>query len=75
MGQQTLTPWQVEFDSVLGFGLPSQPVAATPDQLILGLSFGSSDGKVVLIEPADVNASWMLHPADCRPRGVMFCCI
>lgn len=69
---KTLTPWQVEFDSVPELQLPSQPVVVTPDQLIVGFSFGSSDGKEVFIEPADVSAAWMLLPADRRPRGVMF---
>jgi len=68
----TLTPWVVDFEAVPALSLPSQSVVITPDQLVVGFSFGSSDGKSLFIEPTSVAAAWRALPQAMHPRGVMF---
>ena len=64
--------WTVDFGSDPAVKWPTQVVRVPPSQLVLGFSFGWSQGKSLFVDPKDFAKAWAaLSPAE-RPRGGMF---
>jgi hypothetical protein len=66
--------WFVDFASDPASGVPSQTVALSPSQVVLGLANGWAGGpKSVLFMPADVGSAFAaLAPRGLAPRGTVF---
>lgn len=66
--------WFVDFSLDPLVQWPSQNVSVPASRLVIGFSFGSSDGsgKSVFIWPAAVGQALAQLPPELAPRGVMF---
>lgn len=64
--------WVVDFASDPSVQWPTSRITISPEQFIVGFSFGVGDGKSVYIKPDDVGKAWAALPPTLRPRGVMY---
>lgn len=68
-----LAGWRVDFGQDPRLRINgSKVVHVEPQQLLLGLSFGSADGKMAFLWPEEVGKFWTATEPSTRPRGFAY---